>query len=230
MADTGRSSGSAPNGSDTVHRQELRQSTQSFSEGSTASREDGEIDTVPRPRSLGRGSVNNQAWNFSGSTPSESDSVRHDREPPSAPSESSVEQTPQTRLPVSRPVAVFLERTLRHTLTRWERAELVKKFPRPDTPAASTPALDRAIAEFLNTKKLADEQWFSLQNYLLDAIGPLGAVLDAMETDPTRMSPVQVAQHLRAALTHPGFRQQPADDKAACGPLGTAGQRPRLNG
>ena len=43
-----------------------------------------------------------------------------------------------------------------------------------------------------------------------------------------------VASTGRATLARsshlPGFRQQPADDKAACGPLGTAGQRPRLNG
>ena len=47
------------------------------------------------------------------------------------------------RFQVSSEVASFLERSLRHTLTRSERAELVLKFPRPDTPAATTPKLDR---------------------------------------------------------------------------------------
>ena len=105
------------------------------------------------------------------------------------------------RFQVSSEVASCLERALRHTLTRSERAELVLKFPRPDTPAATTPKLDRSLTDAFGLGRYTREPWFSVQDQLLDALGPLVALWDALVSKPSSMTSTEMESYIRTSIT-----------------------------
>ena len=105
------------------------------------------------------------------------------------------------RFQVSSEVASCLERALRHTLTRSERAELVLKFPRPDTPAATTPKLDRSLTDAFGLGRYTREPWFSVQDQLLDALGPLVALWEALVSKPSSITSTEMESYIRTSIT-----------------------------
>ena len=105
------------------------------------------------------------------------------------------------RFQVSSEVASCLERALRHTLTRSERAERVLKFPRPDTPAAMTPKLDRSLTDAFGLGRYTREPWFSVQDQLLDSLGPLVALWEALVSKPSSMTATEMESCIRTSIT-----------------------------
>ena len=98
-------------------------------------------------------------------------------------------------------MAGFLERSLRHSLTRSKRAELVLKFPRPDTPAATTLKLDRSLTDAFGLGKYTREPWFSVQDQLLDALGPLVALWEALVSKRSSMTLTEMESCIRTSIT-----------------------------
>lgn len=110
------------------------------------------------------------------------------------------------RVKISSGTAAFVEKAFRLTLSRAERTQLVRAYPRPDTPAAATPSVDRALKDVMDVKRQTDEDLYTVQSRLLDATGPLVALLDAVDAevaahpDEPFVPAEKVSEALRAAL------------------------------
>ena len=85
---------------------------------------------------------------------------------------------------VSEESAMFLNNCCKKSLTNAGRLEIRNKYPLPKVPSTRTPQLDSYMrAELSGTTKMADRELARLQTFMLDAMAPLSAILEAEASD-----------------------------------------------
>ncbi len=96
--------------------------------------------------------------------------------------------------------AKFLNECCKQSFTNPGRLEIRNKYPLPKVAATRTPQLDSYMkAELSATTKTADRELARLQSFMLDAVAPLSAILEA-ESRGNPMSNEENLAAVRAAL------------------------------
>ena len=79
---------------------------------------------------------------------------------------------------VPKPIQRYLDKHLKHCLTKEEREALFKEHPRPDLEATLAPKVDKYISDFLGKKfpREQDTELMKIQTAVLACICPLTSV------------------------------------------------------